>query len=238
MRIFRKNEHGPNSSVGHSLESDELIRCEKVGVCYRTPFKLGKNFANEKEFWALRNLDLSLKKGETLGVLGRNGAGKSTLLRLLAGVISPDEGSLNKTPDLNVQLLTVSLGFERILTGRENAVMAGMLLGHTAKFMHSKLDEIKAFSELGDFFEQPVYTYSSGMVARLGFSIALQAKPDVLLLDEVLAVGDRDFKAKSREATRSLINSGKSVVLVIHDRKVIDEFCDSVINLQSHGQAL
>ena len=216
----------------NDLPEDVLLRCEGVGVCYRKPYKLGQSHDREdREFWPFQGLELELKRGETLGVVGRNGAGKSTLLRLLAGVTHPDAGRLLKRPKLNIQLLSVNLGFERILSGRENAVMAGMLLGKSRKEMESRLEAIKEFSELGEFFEQPVYAYSSGMTARLGFSVATQADQDVLLLDEVLAVGDQGFRDKSKVVIRSLIESGKSAILVMHNRKFVRENCDAFLEL-------
>lgn len=216
----------------NELPEDVLIRCEGVGICYRKPQKLRQyHDAESREFWPFRELDLELRRGETLGVVGRNGVGKSTLLRMLAGITYPDSGRLMMRPKLNVQLLSDNLGFERILTGRENAVMAGMLLGLSRKEVESSLGAIKDFSELGDFFEQPVYSYSSGMIARLGFSIAIEAKPDVLLLDEVLAVGDEAFREKSYMASLKQIQSGKSVIIVMHDSGLIEKTCDRVVEL-------
>jgi lipopolysaccharide transport system ATP-binding protein len=147
----------------------------------------------------------------------------------MAGIILPDEGVILKRPDVRVQLLNINLGFERMLTGRENAIMAGMLLGKTRAYMLEKVDEILAFSELGAFFDQPVYTYSSGMTARLGFSVAIQADPDILLLDEILAVGDQSFREKSKRKIRELIAGGRSVVLVMHNRALLEEMSDRVI---------
>jgi len=139
-------------------ESDVVLSCENVGICYRKPRKLGsRNSRKEREFWPFRGLNLEVRRGETLGVVGRNGAGKSTLLRLLAGVTLPDEGSVWRKKGLNIQLLSVNLGFERILSGRENAIMAGMLLGKSYKYMKAKLPAIEEFSELGSFFDEPVY---------------------------------------------------------------------------------
>lgn len=223
-----------NNSVieTNDLGDDILLRCEEVGICYLKPYKLGQSHDREdREFWPFKDINLELKRGETLGVVGRNGAGKSTLLRLLAGIIKPDTGRLIKRPKLNIQLLSVNLGFERILSGRENAVMAGMLLGKSRKDIESRLDAIKDFSELADFFEQPVYTYSSGMLARLGFSIAIEADPDILLLDEVLNVGDRPFRIKSRAKAVELIESGRSVILVSHDPKTLKDFTDRSIRI-------
>ena len=214
------------------LAGNVLLRCEKVGICYRKPYKLVQSHEREsREFWPFQDLDLELKRGETLGVIGPNGSGKSTLLRLLAGVTYPDAGRMIKRPKLNIQLLSVSLGFERILSGRENAVMAGMLLGKSQSYMVKRLDAISDFSELGRFFDEPVYSYSSGMVARLGFSIAIEADPEVLLLDEILSVGDKGFRQKSRAKTQEMIQSGKSVVIVSHEEKTLKEFADRVIEL-------
>ena len=216
----------------HDLEDDVVMECRGVGICYRRPWKFGKTHARHaREFWPFRDLDLKLRRGETLGIVGRNGAGKSTLLRLLAGITYPDEGQFLRRPGLDVQLLTVNLGFEPILTGRENALMGGMLLGRTHTYMESRIESIKEFSGLGDFFDEPLYAYSSGMRARLGFSISIEIEPDVLLLDEVLAVGDKEFKEKSRGRTIDLMNSGKSVILVSHSTRFMDELAERVIEL-------
>lgn len=215
-----------------NLEDDVLLRCENVGICYRRANKLGlSHYHKDREFWPFHSLDLELKRGETLGIVGKNGVGKSTLLRLLAGVTHPDAGLLIKRPNLNIQLLSVNLGFERILSGRENAVMAGMLLGKSRKDIESRLEAIKDFSELADFFEQPVYSYSSGMLARLGFSIAIEAEPDILLLDEILNVGDRPFRIKSRAKAIELMESGRSVILVSHDPKTLKDLTSRSIQI-------
>ncbi len=217
-----------------NLEDNVLLRCESVGICYRRVNKLGLSHCHkDREFWPFQNLDLELKRGETLGIVGKNGVGKSTLLRLLAGVTHPDTGLLIKRPNLNIQLLSVNLGFERILSGRENAVMAGMLLGKSRKDIESRLEAIKDFSELADFFEQPVYSYSSGMLARLGFSIAIEADPDILLLDEILNVGDWHFRIKSRAKAVELMDSGRSVILVSHDPKTLKDLTSRSIKIGS-----
>lgn len=216
----------------NELDSDVIMECRDIGICYRRPLKLGRRLTREaREYWPFRNLNLQLKRGETLGVVGRNGAGKSTLLRLLAGITFPDEGTFLRRPNTDVQLLTINLGFEPILTGRENALMGGMLLGRSHKYMMERMDLIKEFSGLGDFFEEQLYAYSSGMRARLGFSIATEIDPDVLLLDEVLSVGDAEFKEKSQARTINLINSGKSVVIVSHSTKFMNDLAHRVIEL-------
>lgn len=216
----------------NELDDDVVMECRRVGICYRRPLKFGRRHARDaREYWPFRHLDLQLKRGETLGVVGRNGAGKSTLLRLLAGITFPDEGTFLRRPNIDVQLLTINLGFEPILTGRENALMGGMLLGRSHGYMMAHMEMIKEFSGLGDFFEEQLYAYSNGMRARLGFSIATEIDPDVLLLDEVLSVGDAEFKEKSQARTIELINSGKSVVIVSHSTKFMDELAHRVIEL-------
>lgn len=178
---------------------------------------------------ALRGVSFDLYRGEKLGVVGRNGSGKSTLFQILAGIFSPDRGCLEKQEGLNIQLLTLGVGFEANLTGRENAILNGMLLGKTRKYMKERAEAIKKFSELGDFFEMPVYTYSTGMSSRLGFSVAMEANPDVLLVDEVLGVGDAEFQRKSQEAIMRRFGSESTVVLVTHSHEEILKLCDRVL---------
>jgi len=200
-----------------------LISLNQTGVCYRRPHGFFKG--SRSDFWALKNITFDLHSGETLGVLGRNGAGKSTLLRLLAGIISPDRGALKIQPGLCTTLLSIGVGSHSTLSGRENAILNGMMLGATKQHMKASLERIKEFSELGDFFEQPIYTYSSGMHARLGFATALEVDPDVLLIDEMLSVGDKSFNLKSAVAIDQRLKSGKTAILVSHDGEKIKELC-------------
>lgn len=210
-----------------SASSQSIISLRDVSLSYRIRKQI---FAKtKKEVNALRTLNLSVRRGEKLGILGRNGAGKSTLFKLLAGIFEPDRGEMYIEPALNVQLLSLGLGFEGNLTGRENAILNGMLLGKSRKFMGKRLESIKEFSGLGDFFEMPVYTYSSGMNARLGFSVAMEVDPDVLLVDEVLGVGDADFNRKSQAAMHERFNSDRTIVLVSHDHEVIRAMCNRCI---------
>lgn len=176
---------------------------------------------------------MDLKHGEKLGVIGRNGAGKSTLLRVLAGVLEPDSGSIERHHG-TCRLLALGTGFMPSLSGRENAVLSGLMLGMHRREVVRKLNEIKAFSELGDFFEQPVRTYSSGMRSRLGFSVAIQQQPNILLIDETLAVGDKSFRDKSSRALKQRLEDGVTVVLVSHSEKLISDLCDRVVWLD-HG---
>jgi lipopolysaccharide transport system ATP-binding protein len=208
--------------------SDPLIRLENTGVYYRGGWLLGTRPDNAP--WALRGLNLEIKRGEKLGIVGRNGCGKSTLLRLLAGIISPDEGAIRYDRlDLHVQLLALGVGFEGNLSGAENAVLSGLFMGKTRRHMESRLDEIRDFSELGEAFHQPVNTYSSGMNSRLGFSIALQTDPDVFLIDEVLGVGDHAFLKKSQAAIRDKFKADTTVVLISHDAKTIADVCSRAV---------
>ena len=208
--------------------SKPLIRLENIGVHYR---RSPAHKSRPKEpHWALRHLTLDIRAGEKLGIVGRNGCGKSTLLRLLAGIISPDEGTITRDrPDLHVQLLALGVGFEGSLSGAENAILSGLFMGKSRRHMESKLDDIRSFSELGDFFEEPVNTYSSGMNARLGFSIALQTDPDVFLIDEVLGVGDRSFQLKSQRALRDKFRAETTVILISHDARTIGEACTRAV---------
>jgi len=207
---------------------------EKVGVAYRR--KSGV-FRHEK-FWALNDVSFDVYHGETLGVVGRNGAGKSSLLRILAGIVSPDKGRV-VNHGVTASLLSLQVGFLNHLTGRENAVLSGMMLGLSKDQVLKKIDDIREYSDIGDFFDQPVNSYSSGMRARLGFSVAIYINPDVILLDEVLGVGDIEFREKSSETIKSIIKSDKTVVLVSHNGSVIKRLCDRVVwidNMQTRMQ--
>ena len=164
--------------------SEVLIELENVGVAFDKQRRVGG-----ERFWALEDVSLTLRRGERLGVIGRNGAGKSTLLRLIAGILVPDRGRVRRAP-VSCQLLSLQLGFVPHLSGRDNAILSGLMLGMRRRDILARLPAIRGFCELGDFFEQPIASYSSGMVMRLAFSVAIQIEPDVLLIDEVLAVGD------------------------------------------------
>lgn len=207
--------------------SRPVLRIKNVGVSYRRR----AGFFRWSHYCALKDVSFDLYHGETLGVIGRNGAGKSTLLKLLAGIISPDCGEITNS-GCSVSLLSLQAGFIPNLTGRENAILSGMLLGLHRMEIEKKMDQIVSFSGLEDFIDEPVKSYSVGMRARLGFSVAFQADPDVLLIDEVLGVGDAEFKKKSAEAMQSKINSNKTIVLVSHDERLIDSLCDRKILIE------
>jgi lipopolysaccharide transport system ATP-binding protein len=208
---------------------DRLLRLENVGVSYRRRGVLKR----QPPFWALEDVFLEIYRGETLGIIGRNGVGKSTLLRLLAGIIIPDRGIIHFDSPCHISLLSLQVGFIPQLTGRENAVLSGMLLGMRRKEIEARMDKIIDFAELGDFFDQPISTYSTGMRARLGFSVAFQTDPDILLVDEVLGVGDAEFREKSERAMRQKIRSNRTVVLVSHNPQMIRNLCDRAVWIEN-----
>lgn len=185
------------------------------------------------DFWALREVDLRVAPGETVGMLGRNGAGKTTLLRLLAGVSQPTEGTVT-VRGRTAPLLSVGVGFHQEMSGRENVFVNGMLLGLTRSEVAERFDEIVAFAELVDFIDTPVKFYSSGMFMRLGFSVAVHVAPEVLLVDEVLAVGDMAFQLKCFDKMRELKELGTTIVLVSHSMNAIRLLCPRVL-LFRHG---
>jgi lipopolysaccharide transport system ATP-binding protein len=200
-----------------------LISLHDAGVCYRRAHGFFKG--TPSAFWALKKISLTLLQGETVGIIGRNGAGKSTLLRLLAGIIAPDRGRVEFQPGLRSNLLSIGVGSHSTLSGRENAILNGMMLGATKDQMIRSLPRIREFSELGRFFDEPIYTYSSGMAARLGFATALEVDPDVMLIDEMLSVGDSSFRQKSAQALKDRLRNGKTAVLVSHDSATISDLC-------------
>ncbi len=198
-----------------------LLCLRNVGLKYRLKVPL----EGKKEFWAIRDVSLDLNRGDRLGVLGSNGAGKSTLMKVIAGIVDHDRGEVWTARGTRVMLLSIGVGFEESLTGRENAILGGMLLGLHRRTVEKRLGRIHDFSELGDFFEQPVYTYSAGMRLRLGFSVAMEVDPDVLLLDEVLGVGDVRFAKKATDALVAKLHSNLSVILISHSPETIRELC-------------
>ena len=202
-----------------------LISLENVACRYR----FRKGLFRFGYYEALKDVSFILHKGETLGVLGRNGAGKSTLLRLVAGIIHPDAGQIIKHQAVSISLLTLQLGFSPELNGRDNAILGALLLGKPQKEILSKLDAIKAFSELGDWFYEPLKSYSSGMRARLGFAVAMEMSPDVLLVDEVLGVGDESFRQKSAQTMKDKMQSGQTVLFVSHNLPIIRQVCTRLI---------
>ena len=202
-----------------------VITLQDVAVHYK---RSGNLFRKKTYFEALKSVNLDIYPGETLGILGRNGSGKSTLLRLISGIIKPDRGSVMNN-GVSVSLLALQAGFDPNLSGNDNAVFSGMLQGASRRDVQNKLNEIQEYSELGDFFFEPVRTYSTGMRARLGFSISTIISPDVLLIDEVLSVGDQHFRHKAEHTMVEKIHSQQTVVLVSHSHHQIAKLCDRAV---------
>ncbi len=206
---------------------EPMLALDKVSLSYpsrRQSFDHGSHHV-------LDSLSLKLYEGETLGIIGRNGVGKSTLLRLMAGILAPTSGKVRQRPGKTSSLLTIGLGFRPDLSGRDNAMLAAMLQGASARQARGYLEEIKEFSELGDSFEERVKTYSSGMLARLGFTTALKTHVDILLIDEVLSVGDAQFREKAEEAMKSRISGEQTVVFVSHMEGQVRDICSRAICL-------
>ncbi|MFP1683082.1 ABC transporter ATP-binding protein [Alloalcanivorax sp. C16-1] len=214
------------------MNGQPVISVRDMGVRYK---RAGSLFRRARYYQVFQGLNFELHRGETLGIVGRNGAGKSTLLRALAGIIQPDSGQV-VNHGVSVALLALQAGFDGELPGTDNAVLSAMLLGYTRRQALDRLDQIADFAELGDFMHEPVKTYSSGMRARLGFSVAMFLSPDVLLLDEVLAVGDKAFKKKAEREMIKKMHSDQTVVLVSHSEQVIQRNCDRVYTLS--GQSI
>ncbi len=184
--------------------------------------------SNSKVFYALKNISYKVKKGITLGIIGKNGSGKSTLLKIIAGITKPAEGYV-KTNGKVTALLELGAGFHPEISGRENIFINGIMLGLTKRELNEKFDDIVEFSELEDFIDAPVKTYSSGMYMRLAFSVAINVNPDILLIDEVLAVGDKSFTNKCLERIKQLKQLGKTIIFVSHSLQTIEMLCDEVI---------
>ncbi len=222
-----------------------MIKAEKISVRYLMTYdrvksikeylvQLVKGKIQYEEFWALKDISFEVRRGEVLGIIGHNGAGKSTLLKVISGILKPTSGIV-QVNGVVVPMLELGSGFDFDLTGRENVFLNGSILGYSEKFLKSKYDEIVEFSELGQFIDVPLRNYSSGMVMRLAFSIATVVQPDILIVDEILAVGDADFQEKSKKRMLELMGGGTTVLFVSHSLDQIREMCDKVIWLD-HGE--
>jgi len=215
-------------------KKDVAISIKDLFISYRDikKFSIRKTlFSREKTtlYTAVRGVSFDIKKGEIVGICGKNGSGKSTLLRAIAGIFSADKGVINLNNN-SVSLLSIGVGFQKKLSGYDNIYLSGMLLGFSKEQIDSKLNEIIEFSELGDFIYKPVSSYSSGMYSKLAFSITAILETDIMLIDEVLSVGDVAFKEKSYNKMKELISDDdRTVVIVSHSSKTLMELCDRVI---------
>ncbi len=205
-----------------------MLELDDVSLSYHS----GRKSFDHGTHHVLNQVSMQLYEGETLGIIGRNGVGKTTLLRLMAGILAPTRGRVRLHPGKSASLLTLGLGFRAELSGRDNALLAAMLQGSLRTQAESFLEAIKEFSELGDSFEEPVKNYSAGMRSRLAFTTALMTHVDVLLIDEILSVGDAHFRGKAQAAMTSRITGQQTVVLVSHMAEQVKEMCDRVIWLE------
>ncbi len=203
---------------------DILISVRNVGV----RFMSRRSLFNRDYVEALKDVSFDFHHGDSLGVIGRNGAGKTTLLRLLGGIIHPDTGEIINN-DASTALLSLQVGFDPELSGRINVVLSGMMLGFDRNYVEENLDKIIAFSELGEVIDRPVKSYSTGMSARLGFSVALELNPDVLLIDEVMGVGDVEFREKSTAVMKEKLLSDQSIILVSHSAGTVKNLCNRAV---------
>lgn len=208
--------------------TDDKIMSLKEFVTRKLSGKLKTN-----EFWALKHASFDVYKGEVMGIIGHNGAGKSTILKVISGILKPTEGTVTSHGNI-VPMLELGSGFDMDLTGHENIFLNGAILGYSEEFLQSKYDEIVAFSELGQFIEVPIRNYSSGMLARLGFAVATEVKADLLVVDEVLAVGDFIFQQKCQKRLADMLAGDTTLLFVSHNSQQVQELCRRAIWLD-HG---
>ena len=214
-------------SMRFNMSNDKINSLKEYFIQLAT-HKLEKN-----EFWALNDVSFDVHRGEVVGIIGHNGAGKSTILKVISGILNPTKGEVKVHGNI-VPMLELGSGFDFDLTGRENIYLNGAILGYTEEFLKEKFDEILAFSELGEFIEMPIRNYSSGMLMRLAFSIATVVHPEIMIVDEILAVGDADFQEKSKKRMLELMSGGTTVLFVSHSIAQIEEMCSRVVWLD-HG---
>jgi len=234
-----------SSSMPDTIQNIPIIQLDQVGVRYRVPqeripsikeyaIRWMKRQVGYKTFWALHDVDLTLYEGDVLGIIGPNGAGKSTLLKVVSKVLRPTSGRVRVNGRV-APLLELGAGFDTELTGRENIYLNGTILGASKQNVERRIDRIIEFSGLGDFIDAPVRTYSTGMVARLGFSIATDVRPEILIVDEILGVGDAEFQTKSYERIQSFRRDGTTILLVSHDLGSVESMCSRGMWLD-HGK--
>lgn len=217
-----------NVTMEFSMSDQPLNSIKEVfTVAARGKLKFNK-------FRALDDVCFNLKRGETLGLIGSNGAGKSTTLKVISGILKPTKGRVITRGNI-VPMLELGAGFDLELTGRENIYLNGAILGYSKEYLESKYEEIVEFSEIKEFIDMPIRSYSSGMMARLAFSIASVVQPEILIVDEILSVGDAKFQEKSLNRMKELMSGGATVLFVSHDIEKIEEMCDEVVWLD-HGK--
>lgn len=214
-------------SVKYRMANDRIVTLKEFVIA------LLRKKIKFTEFNALNNVKFNVNKGEVIGIIGHNGAGKSTLLKTISGIIKPTMGEIQVLGNI-VPMLELGSGFDMDLCGRENIYLNGAILGYSEEFLKSKYNEIVEFSELGQFIEMPLRNYSSGMVVRLAFSIASVIEPEILILDEVLSVGDADFQEKSMNRMKEMMSGGTTVLLVSHIMSQVREMCNRVVWIE-HG---
>lgn len=230
--------------------SDVVIRAKDLGIRFRTGFAKriefkeriqsvlkGKKIITQEWFWALRNLNFEVNDGDIVGIIGGNGAGKSTLLRTVGGIYSPDEGSIEVNRSI-ATLLALGTGFKEDLNGYENVVLNGVIMGFKKEVILEKAQEIIDYTELGDMIYSPVKYYSSGMKARLGFSIAVHLKKEIMLIDEVLGVGDHKFRSKSQEKMSEIVHDGRTVLIVSHNLQSIEKYANKCLWIHKGQQMM
>lgn len=220
----------------HDLGVQYSLRFTRKTTMRDTFIGLQRRETGPSRFWALHHVTFRVDHGEVLAVIGPNGAGKSTLLQTLAGIILPSEGVVEVRGHISA-LMTLGAGFDNDLTGRENVLLAGAFLGHSHEQMQERLPGILDFADLGPFIDAPLKTYSSGMRARLGFSIATSVDPDILLIDEVLSTGDEAFREKSKVRIGEMVQAAKAIIIVTHDLEWVTEFCNRAL-LLDHGEVV
>lgn len=223
--------------MGHAIEVNNIemhfnMSKEKVDSIKEYLIKLIKRELHYEDFLALNDVSFSVEKGDVFGILGLNGSGKSTMLKIISGILKPTKGTV-KTQGLIAPLIELGAGFDMELTARENIFLNGSVLGYSKKFMESKFDEIVEFSEMHDFLDAPMKNYSSGMVARVGFAIATITKPDILIVDEILAVGDFHFQEKCEKRINEMIEGDTTVIIVSHSIEQIERLCKHCMWLEN-----
>ena len=212
------------------------LSSEKIDSIKEYLIKFFKREIHFQKFYALNNVSFELEKGDSLGIIGLNGSGKSTLLKVISGILKPTEGTVSTVGSI-APLIELGAGFDSNLSARENIYLNGAILGYSREYMDSKFDEIIKFAELEDFVDTAIKNYSSGMVARLGFAIATMNIPDILIIDEILAVGDYKFQQKSFKRMQEMINSGATVVFVSHSVEQVKQICKKALWLE-HGNVV